>query len=134
MRFVRLSEEERKELEKLYKTSPNSVVRSRSLSLLYSNQRRSIKEVSNLVGISRRSFERLLKVWESAVGEEKYKALSIAEGRGAKIKLTPVKDLLEDLVKEHSRNLNPVLSELETNHNIKVCKLTLQNFLKDAKL
>lgn len=134
MRFVRLSEEERKELDKLYKTSPNSVIRSRSLSLLYSDQRRSIKEVSNLVGISRRSFERLLNAWESATEGEKYKVLNISEGRGAKNKLNPVKDLLEDLVKEHSRNLNPILSELETKHNIKVCKLTLQDFLKDAGL
>lgn len=129
MRFVVLSEEERSKVEILYKISPNSVVRTRCLSLLYSNEQRSIKEVSCLVRLSRRSLERFFNAWESA--SDKYSTLSIGTGRGAKIKLSAVKDLLPDLVKEHSRNLNPILNELSEKHNIQVCKLTLQNFLKD---
>ena len=132
MRFIRLSEEERSKVATLYKTSPNSVVRTRCLSLLYSNEQRSIKEVSSLVRLSRRSLERFFNAWESA--SEKYSTLSIGRGRGAKIKLAAVKDLLPDLVKEHSRNLNPILDELFQKHNIQVCKLTLQNFLKDLGL
>lgn len=129
MRIVRLSEEERSKVEILYKTSPNSVVRTRCLSLLYSNEQRSIKEVSSLVHLSHRSLERFFNVWESA--SDKYSTLSIGTGRGAKIKLSAVKDLLPDLVREHSRNLNLILDELYQKHNIQVCKLTLQNFLKD---
>lgn len=132
MRFVRLSEEERSKVETLYKTSPNSVVRTRCLSLLYSNEQRSIKEVSSLLPLSRRSLERFFNAWESAC--DKYSTLSIGTGRGAKIKLYGVKELLPDLVKEHSRNLNPILDELFQKHNIQVCKLTLQNFLKDLGL
>lgn len=132
MRFIRLSEEEKQELEKLYKTSTNSVVRTRSLSLLYSNEKRSIKEVSTLVHVSRRSLERFFNSWESTTN--KYKTLSISEGRGAKVKLESVRNLLADLVQEHSRNLNPILEELRSKHNISVCKLTLQNFLKDLGL
>lgn len=129
MRFIRLSEEEKQALEKLYKSSTNSVVRNRSLSLLYSNENRSIKEVSELVSVSRRSLERFFNSWESATN--KYQTLSISEGRGAKVKLASVRNLLPDLVQEHSRNLNPILEELESKHNISVCKHTLQNFLKD---
>jgi transposase len=132
MRFVRLSEEEKTELERLYKTSSNSVVRNRSLSLLYSSEERSIKQVSQLVHVSRRSLERFFNAWDSA--DDKYSTLSIAEGRGAKIKLESVKSLLPNLVQDHSRNLNPILEELKTNYNIQVCKLTLQNFLKDLGL
>lgn len=132
MRFIRLSEEERSKVEALYKTSPNSVIRTRCLSLLYSDEQRSIKEVSSLVRLSRRSLERFFNAWESA--SQKYSTLSIGRGRGAKIKLAAVKDLLPDLVKEHSRNLNPILDELFEKHNIQVCKLTLQNFLKDLGL
>lgn len=132
MRFVVLSEEEKNHLVNLYKTSPNSVARKRCLSLLYSNQKRSIKEVSGLVNVSRRSLERLFNVWESS--DNKYETLYIASGRGAKVKLESVKDLLPDLVKEHGRNLNPILDELLSKHNISVCKLTLQNFLKDLGL
>jgi len=132
MRFVSLSEEEKEELEKLYKTSSNSVVRNRSLSLLYSNERRSIKEVSELVHMSRRSIERLLNSWESS--SNKFDALSIASGRGANLKLEPVRELLPVMIKQHARNLNPILEELAVKHNIQVCKLTLQNFLKDLGL
>ena len=132
MRIIRLSEEEKEHLENLYKTSPNSVVRKRSLILLYSNEKRSIKEVGELVHVSRRSIERFFDAWESST--DKYSTLSIAEGRGAKVKLEPVKELLPAMAKEHSRNLNPILEELAENHNIKVCKLTLQNFLKDIGL
>lgn len=129
MRFINLSEEEKQKLEYLYKHSPNSVVRTRCLSLLYSNERRSIKEVSQLIHVSRRSLERLFNSWESS--DNKYQTLSISNGRGAKSKLSPVKDLLADLVEAHARNLNPILEELQAKHNIQVCKLTLQNFLKD---
>lgn len=97
MRFVRLSEEERSKVETLYKTIPNSVVRTRCLSLLYSNEQRSIKEVSSLLPLSRRSLERFFNAWESA--SDKHSTLSIVTGRGAKIKLYGVKDLLPDLVK-----------------------------------
>ncbi len=132
MRFVRLSEEEKQKIEHLYKTSSQSVVRTRSLALLYSNESRSIKEVSSLVRVSRRTIERFFNAWESA--EDKLKTLSIDKGRGAKVKLESVRKQLPDLVNQHSRNLNPVLEELQTKYNIKVCKLTLQNFLKDIGL
>ena len=132
MRYIRLSEEEKEHLENLYKTSPNSVVRKRCLALLYSNEKHCMTKVRKLVKTSYRSVERLFDAWESAT--DKYSTLSIAEGRGAKLKLEPVKDLLPDMVKEHSRNLNPILKELAEKFNIKVCKLTLQNFLKDIGL
>lgn len=105
-----LSEVEKGELEKLYKTSSNSVVRARSLSLLYSNEGRSIKEVSELVHMSRRSIERLLNSWESS--SHKFCALSIASGRGANIKLDPIKELLPEMIEQHSRNLNPILEDI----------------------
>ncbi len=132
MRYIRLSEEEKHKLEQLYKTSSNSVVRTRCLALLYSNESRSIKEVSSLVRVSRRTIERFFNAWQSA--KNKYETLSIKEGRGAKVKLESVKNQLPDLVNQHSRNLNPVLDELKTKYNIKVCKLTLQNFLKGIGL
>jgi transposase len=129
MRFISLSEEEKTKLESLYKTSNSSVIRQRCLSLIYSNQRRSINEVSSLAGVSRRTTERFFNAWESA--EDKYTSLSIADGRGPKVKLASVKDQLPDLVEKYSRNLNLVLEALCVQYQIEVCKLTLQNFLKD---
>ena len=132
MRFVELTEQEENQLDLLFKTSSNSVVRQRSLSLLYSSQRHSIKEVSRLVKLSRRSIERLLNAWDAS--EDKFSVLSVSGGRGAKVKLAPVKDLLPDLVKAHARNLNPIIDILQREYNIEVCKLTLQNFLKEIGL
>ncbi len=47
--------------------------------------------------------------------DEKQKTLGIKKGRGAKVKLEPVKELLPDLVKENARNLNAVLAILSEN-------------------
>lgn len=132
MRIVKLTEEEREHLCNLHKTSTNHVTRERSQCLLLSDQGHSMAAISRLLNINRLKIVRLFNAWET--GSDKYNTLRIAEGRGAKIKLNPVKTLLPDMVKEHSRNLNPILDELENKNNIKVCKLTLQNFLKDNGL
>ena len=132
MRFIRLLEEERSQLEYLYKTNDNHVVRERCQCLLLSDQGHSMAAISRILNINWLKIVRFFNAWESA--EDKYATLSIASGRGAKVKLESVKDLLPALIQEHSRNLNPILDELETKHNIQVCKLTLQNFLKDLGL
>ncbi|MEN5308950.1 hypothetical protein ABE425_15680 [Chryseobacterium cucumeris] len=48
------------------------------------------------------------------------------------MKLEPVKDILPDLVKQNSRNLNVVLSILEKEQAIKITKPALIFFLKIA--
>ena len=132
MRFLRLTEEEESHLAYLYKTSDNHVVRERCQCLLLSDQGHNMTDMSRILDINWLKIVRFFNAWEQA--EDKYSTLSIASGRGAKVKLESVKNLLPDLVQEHSRNLNPILDELKTKHNIQVCKLTLQNFLKDIGL
>jgi len=41
---------------------------------------------------------------------------------------------IAEQLKVHSRNLKNVLTYLEEQHNIVICKKTLQNFLKDTGL
>lgn len=78
---------------------------------------------------------RFFNAWEAAKTiEEKRATLEIKKGRGAKSKLESVASILPNLVKENSRNLNVILDILEKNNNIKICKLTLQNFLKINRL
>ena len=134
MRRIRLTEEEKQQLENLYKTSPNSVVRERSFCLLLSNKGHNLVEIAAISTFCRQTLSTLLNAWESASSNEKLATLRIDSGRGAKVKLNSVKDLLPDMVKTHSRNLNPILELLEKEHNIKVCKLTLHNFLKGTGL
>jgi len=55
---------------------------------------------------------------------------NLKKGRGAKSKLEKFKDIIADLMEEHSRSINTVLALLSEKHGIKVCRETLRNFLK----
>lgn len=134
MRYISLTEEEKQQLTELQKTSGNSVVRERSLCLLLSDKRYNVKEIASLTNLCRQTISTLLTTWESALAQNKLSTLSIASGRGAKVKLEPVAEFLPDLVEKHSRNLKPILDALEKEHSIKVSKATLQGFLKGAGL
>ncbi|WP_336718132.1 hypothetical protein [Chryseobacterium mucoviscidosis] len=131
MRFIELTEEESILVENLYKNSDSSVVRERCMFLRLSAQKKSMMEISRIMQVGRLRVTLFFNAWEQAENlSEKQKTLSIKTGRGAKLKLDPVKDILPDLVKENSRNLNVVLNILEREHEIKITKPTLRNFLK----
>ncbi|WBX95590.1 MULTISPECIES: hypothetical protein [Chryseobacterium] len=131
MRFIELTEEESILVENLYKNSDSSVVRERCMFLRLSAQKKSMMEISRIMEVGRLRVTLFFNAWEQAENlSEKQKTLSIKTGRGAKLKLDPVKDILPDLVKENSRNLNVVLNILEREHEIKITKPTLRNFLK----
>ena len=135
MRIITLLDEERISIKLLQKTSPNSVVRERCNFLLMSEKKLSMKEISRLTDVSWDTIVRFFNAWEKAVNlEDKKKTLTIKKGRGAKNKLDSVKEIIPDLVRENSRNLNAVLAILEEKYQIKVCKPTLQTFLKEAKI
>jgi transposase len=134
MRHVRLTKEEEQSIEELHKTSASFVVRGRCLILLLSNQGNSVKEVSKLVNVHRHTVERLLNKWSDSNVTCKLSLLYSSKGQGAKLKLSTVADILPGLIEQHNRNLKPILEILEKEHSIKVCKSTLQHFLKGAGL
>lgn len=134
MRVIKLTEEEKGKLEDLYKTSNNSVVRRRCLSLLLSNENHSMKTICSITKVGRTTLYYFFNSWEQSSDSEKFNTLSIGKGRGAKVKLSGVKQELKEMLVEHNRNLNPILDLLESQYQIQVCKLTLQNFLKDNGL
>jgi len=134
MRYVILTNKEREQLEHSYKTSTNFIERSRSLQLLLSDRKNSMAEVSRITKINSQAVVRLFNAWNSASAENKMNTLSIASGRGPKVKLEQVRDKLLEMVEKHSRNLNPVLHWLDIEYNIKICKQTLRTFLKDARI
>ena len=78
---------------------------------------------------------RFFNAWDAGKSKQaKLQTLVIKPSRGAKSKLEGVKELIPQLVKEHRRNLNTVLSILQQEYAIKVCKKTLQVFLKAERL
>jgi transposase len=130
MRYVILKTEEIEALEKLHKNSDNSTVRKRSQCLLLSHQRRTITDLSGIFDVNRRTIERWLDSW-SKIG---INSLAIQPGRGVKTRLKGLDNEIAEQLKVHSRNLKNVLTYLEEQHNIVICKKTLQNFLKDTGL
>jgi transposase len=130
MRYVILKTEEVEALEKLYKNSGNNTVRKRSQCLLLSHQRRTITDLSGIFDVNRRTIERWFDSW----AKRGIDSLAIQPGRGVKTRLKGLDTVIAAQLKDHSRNLKNVLAYLEGQHNIVICKKTLQNFLKGTGL
>jgi transposase len=130
MRYVILKTDEIEALEKLHKNSDNNTVRKRSQCLLLSHQRQTITDLSGIFDVNRRTIERWLNSWS----KNNINSLAIQPGRGVKTRLKGLDNEISEQLKVHSRNLKNVLTYLEEQHNIVICKKTLQNFLKDTGL
>ena len=73
----------------------------------------------------------LFNRWEFSTNrKDRFRALSIGKGRGAKPKLDSVTDELPKLVEKYNGKTNVILRVLEEKYGIKVCRLTLQKYLK----
>ena len=130
MRFININSTEKQKLDFLYKTSTNSTVRKRSHCLLLSHKGKTINELIVLFDMSRSTVVRLFDNWE----KEQLKSLSISVGRGAKRRLAGYEDVIKEQLELHNRNLKMVLLHINEELNIKICKRTLLNFLKDTGL
>jgi len=130
MRYIKLKTEDIELLELLVKTSANNTIRKRSQCLLLSHQRRTIKDLTMIFGHERKAIERWFNTWEL----EGVNSLSIASGRGVKTRLNGFEEVIKLQIELHNRNIKNILTFLKEEHNIIVCKRTLRNFLKDARL
>ena len=119
MRYIKLLEEEEKLVNYLHKNSNNSVVRERCMFLKLSGDKKSMMEISRIMKVGRLRVTLFFNAWESAKTlKVKQETLGVKKGRGAKLKLKIVADILPELVKENSRNLNVVLEILEGEHQL----------------
>jgi len=130
MRYIKLKTEDIELLELLVKTSINNTIRKRSQCLLLSHQRRTIKDLTMIFDVERKTVERWFNTWEL----EGVNSLSIASGRGVKTRLKGYEEVIKLQIEHHNRNIKNILTFLKEEHNIIVCKRTLRNFLKDARL
>ena len=129
MRYIKLKTEDIELLELLVKTSINNTIRKRSQCLLLSHQRRTIKDLTMIFDVERKTVERWFNTWEL----EGINSLSIASGRGVKTRLKGLEEVIKLQIELHNRNIKNILTFLKEEHNIIVCKRTLRNFLKDAR-
>jgi transposase len=130
MKYVTLKTEEIKALEELYKSAHDNSTRKRSHCLLLSHQKRTITDLSKVFEVNRRTIERWLNDWALSGLD----SLPILPGRGVKTRLKGYEDEIAKQLELHSRNIKNVLLYFEEEHNIKICKKTLQNFLKGTGL
>lgn len=130
MRYIKLKTEDIELLELLVKTSTNNTIRKHSQCLLLSHQRRTIADLSLIFDIDRKTVERWFNSWDL----DGVNSLSIASGRGVKTRLKGFEEVIRQQVELHNRNIKNILTFLKEEHNIIVCKRTLRNFLKDARL
>ncbi len=130
MRYIKLKTEDIELLELLVKTSTNNTIRKRSQCLLLSHQKRTIKDLAMIFDAERKTIERWFDKWDS----EGVNWQSIASGRGVKTKLKGFEEVIGQQIELHNRNIKNILTFLKEEHNIIVCKRTLRNFLKDARL
>ena len=127
MRTIRLTEQEEKELQEVYKSSGSIIERRRSQCLLLSHRGKSINELAGIFGVTRLTITNWRDKWK----EGGLEGIRLESGRGRKQKLAGIgQEQLEAYVEEHSRNLNAVLALLREKHAVEVSKKTLQRFLK----
>jgi transposase len=129
MRYVTLKTEEIEALELSIKNS-NYTIKKRSHCLLLSHQGRTITDLANIFDVDRRTIER----WYDSWAINGLDSLPILPGRGAKTLLKGLEQEIAKQLEVNSRNLKSVLLFLEITHDIRICKKTLQNFLKDTGL
>ncbi|KAA6312784.1 hypothetical protein EZS27_036343 [termite gut metagenome] len=130
MRYIKLKPEEIEALEHLLKTRSNNTVRKRSQCLLLSHQKRTITDLSKVFTVNRRTIERWFDSWAL----KGVQSLCIQPGRGVKTRLRGYEKEVCEQVDIHSRNLKNVITYFKEQHQIRICKKTLQNFLKEAQL
>ena len=126
MKYMKLTDTEIEKLTYRLKTSTNKHVIMKSHCLLLSNKKMTIKQLSIIFYVSRRTIERWFVDWET----NSYDSLILKSGRGAKSKLLGLEQEVKNQIRLHSRNLNEVLNYLKTKHKVNICCKTLSNFLK----
>lgn len=129
-RFVKLTEAQKKELKEGHKLGKTASFRQRCHIILLSNQDYTIDQICPIVSVTRNTVIRWFDRYESSGIE----GLHTKKGQGAppilRLDNEVESQLVDDLIAEHAQNLNPILTQLETQLGKKMSKKTLQRFLK----
>ena len=75
-----------------------------------------------------------VELWFNSWELEGVNSLPIASGRGVKTRLNGFEEVNKQQVELHNRNIKNILTFLKEESIIIVCKRTLRNFLKDARI
>ena len=129
-RYIKLTEKQRLELQRGFKKGKKATFRKRCHFILLSDQGYSIKEISQMYGVTRQS----VATWFDRYEHDEIRALHTQRGQGRKAILRIDNKIesqrVEELLEEYAQNLQPVLHILEKEFGKVMSKRTLQRFLK----
>jgi transposase len=131
-RFIeKLTEEQKRSLEKGYKTGKSHVFRRKCQCILLSHEGKTIEELCELYEVSRQSIYQWFNQWEG----EGIKGLELKPGRGRRPKLR-IEDqeqveVVKTLVENEPKNLNRVVGQVKSELGVELSKKTLKRFLKN---
>jgi len=128
MRYIQgLSPETRKLLTRIYLTSKYTQVRQRAHCLLLSFEGYPMKDITKILGVSRKTIHNWVLAWE----ERSIVGLYDKKGRGRKPTFSSSqKGQIRLWVKQSPKQLEKVRNCIEKEWGIKVCKETIKRVLK----
>jgi transposase len=128
MRYLKLTEIEQSELENLYKSSSDIMIRERCQCLLLSNKGIKTTELMSIFSVTRITIYNWFNLWET----HQIQGLYRKEGQGRNRILSVIgKDSLEKIVEKHPQNLALVLAEIQDTYAVQCHKETLKRQLKN---
>lgn len=128
MRYIqRLSPETQSLLVRIYQQSKYNRVRQRAHCILLSFKGYSMKDIIEILGVSRKTLHNWLVAWE----ERSFVGLYDKKGRGRKPTFSASqKEEIRHWVKQSPKQLEKVRSTIDKEWGIKVCKETIKRVLK----
>ena len=128
MRYIQgLSPETRSLLTRIYQQSKHYQVKQRAQCLLLSFKGYPMKDIMNILGVSRKTIHNWVLAWE----ERSIVGLYDKKGRGRKATFSSSqKEQIRLWVKQSPKQLEKVRSRIEKEWGIKVCKETIKRVLK----
>jgi transposase len=127
----KLSKEQKRSLEKGYKTGKGFTFRRNCHAILLSHEGQTVNEIAGFFGVSTITVYAWLKKWQTdGIEGLKHKP---GQGRPAKLKLDDEKHVktVKILVENEPKNLNRVVGQLKSELGLDLSKKTLKRFLKN---
>lgn len=130
----RLTVAQKSSLKKGHKIGKRHSFRRKCQSILLSSDNKTIEDLSQLYGVTKRTVSSWFNAWES----EGIKGLKLKPGQGRKPKLNRSdKDqvkAIKVLIENEPKNLKQVVVQIKSDFGIDLSKKTLKRFLKNLNI
>lgn len=130
MRYIKLNEEEIKQLESMELLTTSRPLRDRIQCLQMSHKGAKVKDLALNFDVVPKTIYEWFDLWTKGgcIG------ILHKSGTGRKAKLRDISStVIEELVKKYPRNLKAVIAELFITYNVKISVKTLQRHIKKVK-